>query len=103
MAPHPAASLAATERGHITSNKGSPAMLHHAQLLEPRRLLSAGGLDANFGTNGVISTDVGNGAYRLIDWGVTPSGKVVALGQLTPTTGDLVQTHYTLTRFNADG
>src|SRR3954464_9930862 len=75
-------------------------MSRHAQGLEPRRLLSAGGLDANFGNAGVATANVGDGQFTVIDWGVTPSGKVVALGKLSPGQGG---TRYSLTRFNADG
>src|SRR5689334_15935244 len=66
-------------------------MSRHAQALEPRRLFAAGDLDMTFGTAGAVEHVIGSGDIKLRDWGVTPSGKVVALaGQ-------------TLTRFTAGG
>ncbi len=62
------------------------------ELLEDRRLLSAGAIDPTFGQNGVTAPDGGAASRALV---VEADGKILLLDQ--------TQTGYNLLRYNTDG
>src|SRR5581483_1945492 len=70
------------------------------ELLEDRRLLSAGALDPTFDGDGTVRTDFGYNLDAAFAVAVQPDGKVVAAGKRGTASGP---TDFAVARYNADG
>lgn len=64
-------------------------------MLEPRRLLAAGDLDATFGSGGVVTSPFGSTSSSISALALQPDGKIIAAGF----TGQA----YAIARYNTDG
>lgn len=69
--------------------------------LEPRRLLSAGDLDATFGTGGAAAVDSDGNNEQLGAMLVQPDGRILLAG--SSRYGNGPESDYVLARLNADG
>ncbi len=69
--------------------------------LEDRSLLSIGGLDLSFGTNGVVTTSTGDNI--TVVGTVIQSGKIIVAGTDSVSNGELTTSSIVLARYNANG
>ena len=71
-----------------------------SNIFQIRRINPNGTLDAAFGNNGVINTQI-NGEVRALE--LQPDGKIVAAGYKTITDGNTTRYEFAVERRNADG
>ncbi|MDC4206296.1 MAG: CHRD domain-containing protein [Candidatus Manganitrophus sp.] len=68
----------------------------------PVTVVNPGSLDANFDTDGIVSTTLGNFSEAKFTLTQT-DGKIIAIGNSDLNVGTNAQPHFTLVRYNTDG
>src|SRR2546421_8914829 len=73
------------------------------EMLEPRRLLNAGQLDATFGAGGIAAFDKPASVETGVDLAVLEDGRVIALGQYRTTANHNPLKQFELARLTSTG